>query len=395
MLKNLSWKHKLNLSPAVASGSGPSAAFAAAAANAGIPKGESKEPPPEALEGDFGGEADVVDDPPEATPPAEEMPASVAGEVNDETRKAIDLGEEDDTLPPAKVIDPGTGLEVEAPPAAEKAKVPTLEDLFDDPEDLKFAREMSNPAKKHFGSRLKALREGIDPKPATFFDHPQGYVLLPEYGDQLKQLNKVKSEQEFWQKQLSLIEDGENFKVIEGVDEQGNPVISEKSYKPTGTAKVAINNALMEISSDLKTTSEKLTSIREGFGGSFKDAQKVIDEERTKRFPWVAKPEMEEKVTITLNDYGTQPIKKVKTDFIGMLPKVWQNHPMAKGWADTFIALQLNVSRVQGLLQEIEKLKNLAGDQSRAEPLVRTGGGKVKEPTFRGGPAEFSDDDMP
>lgn len=364
-------------------GSGASEAFAAAAKAAG---GGTEETPPSTIIKDVEFSADELDD----SPPDEVEITSTPKDTTIIEREPKETPKEP-AAPPVQPK-PAETTTTQKPPA----RIP--QELFDDPDDQKFVKEMSNNALQHFSKKLKDLRDkasqAADAK-ESFYNHPHGYTLLPEYTDTVSEIQRHRIEENHWRDVLVAIEKGENFRLFEGFDDNGQPVLSTQLYKPTERAKIDVQSALVNLTADIRASTKKAQDIVATFKAGVDSASNVVLNERKKRFAWVAKPELEESTELNIPEYGKGSIKKVKEDFISLYPKSYQKHPLAEACADLFVALQLSIAKGRELEGKVNAAQTSIREQQLVEPVVGRGqGGPTQKPVI-GKIEEFDAEDMP
>ena len=380
------------LAPEGGGGGDAASAFAAAAQAAGAKAPAEPAPPVAATTTDLDVDFVGLDSEGETLPASGDAKATVPA-IPDKPEPRTTLP--DFKKPTKKPFEPVKPVEAPAkqpdPAAAqvEPAKQePGAAPLFDDPQDSVFLNKMHKEAAAHFSKRVKALSEKASKVVAaqdSFYTHPDGFTLLPEYQEISSSYASLKAEHDHWQSALAAIEEGKPFKLFEGFDEQGRPVLSADAYKPTADAKVKIQTALMGLTSDLGAKRAQAAELKGKFGTTYEQAVKVVNEERLKRFPWVRDPKLEDQ-ELEIEGYGKATIKKIKEDLLALTPAVWRHLPVSEAMADTFIALRIAIGKLKSQAVQVK-------EASLVEPVVPSSAGGAKPGATED--SEFDAEGMP
>ncbi len=249
------------------------------------------------------------------------------------------------------------------------------------PEEVAVLKEMSNPA---FEFTQKSLRElkalRTQQKPDGYLQHPQGYMLSPEYNAEMQKAQSAEFEAGHWKAQLLNVRQGKPWTPLMGYDNSGKPVYGNQ-VKPTDEAEIDITNVMnyaMQVAGESKG---RISALQQGFKQRVDSDMQNIQQERAKRFAWVADPkQLEEKVDVG-NGIGEVPIKQLIGDFRGLFGAHHQSNPLLDVAADLFVALQIYGQRLRAAESETRVEKKLKEDIVTAEPNLEGGGdGKgVKE----------------
>lgn len=146
--------------------------------------------------------------------------------------------------------------------------------------ERKAAKELSTQLKTAQESIVKSTKEnGL---PANYFEHPQAYVLSPEYGKSVEAINTWKKEQDHWDAQFEKIERGESWEDVE-VDANGNARFVTKD--PSSRAKLyterLANNAHRRVAEEQATA----LRIQESFSNRIRQRNDLIRQREDVVFP--------------------------------------------------------------------------------------------------------------
>lgn len=247
---------------------------------------------------------------------------------------------------------------------------------FDD-DDKKYLKKMSIEASQHFSRKMiaikgenEALKKQVETGiPPSYLNHPDAFVLLPEYAQTTQVANKARFEANHYRQQLIAIKSDQPWRVIEGY-KNGQPVYSDP-YKPTAEAEADILNAMQSANSAAYQAEEKVGKLQAGFKGEYDKSAKLIKDEVAKNFPLLA----DEKVldeTIDTGKFGKLRLRDMRDGFKNMIPLAFRDHPLSDAVTALFLvnALQADQLTKQRALGKVQEQK--ADDAIRAEPGTDT-----------------------
>lgn len=256
--------------------------------------------------------------------------------------------------------------------------------------EVEVLKQMSNPAFEFATSRLKELKELRDKKPDSYLQHPQGYILSPDYNEAVQNHNLAQFEYNHYKTQLINLRAGKKWTRVLGYKADGSAVLSEQQ-DPTEEADVELSGLVNYAQQLQNQFSQKADQVRQGYTRNVEASVSALNTERAKRFEWVAKPELLDS-KIEIEGMGEVPVKKVIEDFKSFFAPHFRGSPILDLTADMFVAVQLLKNQIKGLQSQLLGAEKLRKDVIRAEPVVE--GGEGGAATVRGN-GEFSTDGMP
>lgn len=202
---------------------------------------------------------------------------------------------------------------------------------------------------------LKKIEEGG--MPSQWYSHPEAWRLHPEAQKGLNDIQKIEFEEGFWREQLQKIQLGEQYVLLRGYNNQGQPVYSA-AIEPSEDAKTDLLLTLGKYANIKTQAYVNINTFAQGFKGAIakqeEAIQKVIDEE----WPWHA----DEK----------HPAQKWVGEFRAIVPPERQDDYMTKVasllYASYQKALELLEEKMQGEKQDKTKTET----RRSVEPSVQS-----------------------
>lgn len=255
------------------------------------------------------------------------------------------------------------------------------------PEEVETLKQMSNPAFNYTVGKLKQLKElegKVKAGNEVYYQHPQGFMLTPEYNQAITDYQYADFEANHWKKQLLEVKAGRPWTPLTGYDKNGNPVYGQP-IKATEDGEISVQDAYngsLGISNQLKG---KLQEMQTGFKTKVDADLQAMQNERANRFAWVKDPKVLDE-TINIPEVGDVKISQVRQDFKNLFPSYQHSNPLLDVAADLFVAVQKVAEENRKLSQSVTTEKKLKQEVIDAEPTVAegqigTGGGKA-EPVF-------------
>lgn len=245
------------------------------------------------------------------------------------------------------------------------------------PEEQVVLKQMSNQARDFVAKNLRELNELKNRKPELYYQHENAYVLDPQYKELETTLGYVAKESQHWKEQLLKIRKGQDWMMLEGYNEKGEPIL-KGPFKASDEADINVSNALQVLTGE----HNKMLQQRAGFGQQYQQRVKqdnaVLDAERAARFEWVKDPaKLEEKVDIG-GKVGEVTIKQIKQDFKGLFASYHQGNPVLELASDMFAALQIYGARIRELEGTGQHKDRIKEDILNSEPNMETNKGEGK-----------------
>lgn len=305
-------------------------------------------------------------------------PSSDSGEPDEDTEDASGDDSADETETPDSTEDEDeqgveesvraeeTGESEDEQEASTEAKQKRNYDEFE-PEDQKILKQLSNKQFNQLKERLrdiynereqtKELKQKLaeiesNGVPANYFEHPNGYVLSPEYQNISSQYNTVASVAAHWEQQLANIEGGQPWTTIQA-DSNGNPTLGQQ-FEPSSQSKANVMSQMQKAQAMLSSLQTKAESISSNFAKQHKDATEYISnvtKEYVKKLPDEIKPSSED----------VEALRK-------LLPAAYKNHILAELTGTVFGIARKQDAIIKSLRAKKVKAEKLAEDQRRAGP---------------------------
>lgn len=237
-------------------------------------------------------------------------------------------------------------------------------------DEVKLLKQMSNPAREYTAKVIREHRELKNGQPQAFYQHPEGYTLLPEYRKIGEDIDFASRELTFWKQQLINIRQGKDWHMLTGFDAQGNPMV-RGPMKPTDEHEIDVNNAVQVMMGTLQQYNQRRDQLKQGYSEQIKKDDAVLQAERAARFAWVNDPKQLDE-TISIPGVGEVPLKKIGEDFEQLFAPYHRSSPLMGLCKDMFIALQIYGANIRGLQSQLDGGKKLATDAAEMEPSPET-----------------------
>lgn len=257
--------------------------------------------------------------------------------------------------------------------------------------EVTFLKQMSNQAKEYVAGLIKENKQNAGLKDGSFLQHPNAYILAPEFVKFNQDEVFAQREFAFWQSQLAKINAGEEWTPLRGFDQNGNPV-TEAARNPTTLDAEQVRMNLNQVNTFIQQNRQQMQQFASNYQQRVQTDLQNINAERSRRFAWVANPQlMQEKIQI--EGVGEKTIKDAQTDFVNLFPPYLRNTPGVQIAADMWIGIliygqQLKEAQAQKQVSEIKR-----EELKRAEPTSNARPAPAK--TAVNGVSEFSLEGMP
>jgi hypothetical protein len=275
------------------------------------------------------------------------------------------------------------------------------------PDEQKHLTQMSNEAFEWASQLAKENKELKPLRESQYYQHENGYLLDPDYLNQVNSLQRALIEEQCWDRTLSdLKKNGKAMCIIGfdpkngspvmgGYDANGNPV---KGLEMEGTD--ALERNITKVSLGVSQEVQKLQSNLQTYPAKYKDRVKndlqAINQYRSNFFEWAADPKLMDN-TVTIPGLGEVPLKKISSDFKSLLPTYMRSHPLADVCADLLIFARLQGSAMADLRTTTEQARTLVVENKRAEPStdVVPENKDITGKSINGSPKVFTTEGMP
>lgn len=255
-----------------------------------------------------------------------------------------------------------------------------LEEL--EPEDRAFAKKMHSSAVEHFATKVKNLRNEIAKRdtqlqqieqsglPLSYYSHPEGYRLHPEYKQTSESAEFAQKESTFWRRQLIAVENGQPFQVFRGVDNNGNDII-EGPFQPTPEAKIQLQEAMMLASQAVQQNRIRLQQLQSAFKTDFEKGRGTVKQGVDANFAWLQKPEVDKATVPVVGADGkqtTMTVAQLKENVRNNIPAMYRDHPLADVVVPLFTAYNLMQIQYQRIKAKIAKHETTQQTVALSEP---------------------------
>jgi hypothetical protein len=202
------------------------------------------------------------------------------------------------------------------------------------------------------------------------YDHPEGYMLTPEYKTQSARSQVATNVKRHYMTQLAKAQRGERWTNVE-LDGQGNLKQVNEEQEPTPENIVQLTEWVTTLTQQEWDEKQKLNQLVQGSQTGYKSAVSKIDEAIQQYY----KPLLDLK--------PEDPLKKLQDNATNLVPEQFRGHPMTK----LFVLTLAENARINGqfkaLQQELATLKQNKVDATKAQPTKAqfvSGKGGAKAP---------------
>ena len=260
-------------------------------------------------------------------------------------------------------------------------------------DQVKILKSMSNEAYAYVAPILKAPKQAAAaPANQHFFQHPQAYVLHPDYQRITSEGQYADAEANAWMEQLVKIEGGEEWTPLIGVDQKTGKFIYGDARKPSIQDKEAVRSSMMRCQQVSQGAKAQLQLMPQQFKQQTDNDLQLINGERAKRFDWVADPKLLD-FEMEIEGIGKKKVGDTRNDFVSLFPAYHRQTPGVEVAADLFVALQVYAQRLKESEGNAAVQQTLKEEAKRVEPTSSTRQKSGAKGTH--GVTEFSLDGLP
>lgn len=315
-----------------------------------------------------------------------------------DTTKVDDKKEEkkeDDTSGISKHLKAPKDEKTEAKGSKEKVtqvKVPEKSE-FDytqyNAEEQHLLKNMSKESRAFTHNLVQQNKELSKLKDSSYLQHPQSYVLNPEFQKMQEDVSYAIKEGQHWQAQVEACKKGQKVKDITGWTDKGAPIYGAE-VEPTDAVEEQCRMAMQNAFNQGQQLKGQLQQYPKQYQQRMQQDLQNINTERANRFQWVANPKLLD-YSISVEGGGEKTIKSIKSDFINIFPPYLRSNPGVEVASDLMVAMMLQRAELLEA-QANSKVANTKVDEvKRAEPSSQAKGSKPKE-GVNGSPAVFTMD---
>ncbi len=247
------------------------------------------------------------------------------------------------------------------------------------PEQVSAFKQMSDSAYKVVTDLIKEKRELEKVKDSQYLQHPDAYVLTPEYKEQQQKLTLAQTETRWWEEQLALANDGKEIHDLAGYDPQTLRPVAGRALQPTA----ALVEKLRIMLGNSYQAHQQIAQQLQTYPGRYKEQitkdLSGIENFRHQQFGWVANPELLD-YTMNVDGRGEIPLKQIAEDAKAMIPPYMRNHPLANIIGDMLISIKIQAAQLaeaqntNGVKQTMEQEQELVEPSSKSKPTSNSKG---------------------
>lgn len=322
---------------------------------------------------------EIKTDKPNTVPPKAETPLDVANKMLAEkpTEKPVAKPEEVKAKVPAvPEVAVATKQDEVVPkgPLVPKSKVAAQE--FDysgfSQEEASALKQMSTGARDFTIKILKERKELSSQTGGTYLQHPDAYVLDPQFNELNEDVSYAEKEAMHWQDQLIKAQNGEKWRPVEKWDSKGNPVLGAEQ-PPTVQAIEQMRMYMNKCNIFADQKRNQLQAFAQNYKSRIQQDTNNIQQERARRFGWVADPKIMES-TLVVEDGSEQTVAQVRNTLINLFPPYMRKETGVQVAADLFAAFQIIQQELRDAKSAGAVVQQKVADTFRAEPTTQRGG---------------------
>jgi hypothetical protein len=269
--------------------------------------------------------------------------------------------------------EPGQDDGDETPAPAAPAKKGSRDySKFRDPEMLEIARALPNhlfakfeqlaPKYQAAMEELPKLRDAASKIPSFHYEHPDGYLLSPEWPKVTDAFHAYEHEVSHHERQLAAIENGEPWKEFMGYDDKGAPqykvVPAPENGRVDIQSKIAVQKALNRAQSQLDSVQSKAHELITSYQTKRKQSLQAVEEHQKKMFPTV------DPAKLTGDDAENY---KLAGDMIAEIDPSFAKHPATEFTKRLYVITQRIARQGVKWKQELDRAKSNAAGKARSQ----------------------------
>jgi hypothetical protein len=262
------------------------------------------------------------------------------------------------------------------------------------PQEQTVLKNMSVQSRRFVAEVLDKNKELAKRSDGQWFQHPNAYVLHPEFQQARSEVQAAEAEGNYWAEQLALAKEGKEVTPLIGFDEKGNPRYGP-AIKPDekGQVEEQLRIALTQCNQVANQRKGDLDKMKKNFKQVMDNDLQVINQERENRFEWVKDPELL-KHSLTVDDGKGGQIEKsidqIRKDVTSLFPPYMSSHPAVQTSADLMVALIIARAELAEAnnAKQVETIKEK--EEERVEPSSEHRKADVKPSGKFGGVKSFS-----
>jgi hypothetical protein len=224
---------------------------------------------------------------------------------------------------------------------------------------------------------LENAQKGIVKIPDSYIEHPDAYVLTPEYRELSSNIRMAIGEEQHWLQQAQNIEEGKPWQNIMGYDPKTGRMVLSEPIESDFKGKDAVNSNLQTVRNYKTQFQQGLQTIKGTHVQSYKASIEEVTSACAKHFPWVTNKEVLETKIPVINPTTGKTEEVSPADLfqqgINMLKPSLRTNPLAQVFANSFVMMALQNTKIKHYEAQLKVTKQNKDDSEAAEV---GGGGK-------------------
>lgn len=282
---------------------------------------------------------------------------------------------------------PASKEEAQAKPAEPRTIVPKVKGAdnapktkeFDyspyTPEEAAEMRQMSTSARDFTARVLKERKELSEAKGGGYLQHPEAFLLDPQFHAINEDKTYAVKEGQYWEQQLALCKSGKPWRPVEKWDAKGNPILGAEQ-QPTAEAEIVLARWANSAYQQANQKQGELTAFANTYQQRIQNDARNIQAERQRRFGWVADPKILESKLV--NDVGQEvTVAQCRDVLLNAFPPYMRKELGVQVAADLFVAFQIQAQELREGGSSRTQQQEQQREVTRAEPVPRGGAGSA------------------
>lgn len=270
----------------------------------------------------------------------------------------------------------GLTQEEGAAPTADKSQSTRDYTGFSESE-TKVLKNMSKEAYEHVAPIMKEIKQLREIKDKAHFNHPNGYLLDPRYGQLQSEVVYAKNESDAWLAQLVKIQKGEKWTPLTGVDPKTGQFLYGPERDPLIEDGEKVRSAMMACQQAQQNAASILREVPQRFQQVVQQDLGNIQRVRGEHFDWVANPELL-KHEVEVPGIGKKAVQAMREELASQFPAYMRGHPAVEVAADLWVNTILQGIKLKAAQQQTTVAETLKQEATRIEPTTTVRGGAPK-----------------
>lgn len=205
------------------------------------------------------------------------------------------------------------------------------------------------------------LKSGKQMMPDSYFEHPQAFVLSPEYNEASNTINTLTFVQTHWKQQMARIRKGEEWQGLQ-IDDKTGRIAYGKPQVATPEAEADVLTYLQSVNNQVQTSQQNLINIQNNFRARHDVATNIIKQAEKEHF--------------AVYDDPKHPMQPMIKHLMENIPTEYRGSPLASLAVKSGVAMLQMKRMYETVLAENAELKKsgvngnsiVSEDKSKAGP---------------------------